>query len=85
MGDVPEAASDADSAPLAGSLTRGPHLAAVLEHGRAAGYGAAHLVPCGGVPLVLVAGERRPSAAAASPPPTARSLPLPLTEAPSAT
>jgi hypothetical protein len=51
-------AASADPAHVAGSLTRGPDFAAVLEHGRAVGYGAAHLVPCGGVPLVLVARER---------------------------
>ncbi|MFE4963522.1 hypothetical protein [Streptomyces sp. NPDC056660] len=47
-------AASADPAQLAGSLTKGPDFAAVLESGRPATFGALRLVPCRGVPLVLV-------------------------------
>ncbi|WP_089103886.1 cache domain-containing protein [Streptomyces hyaluromycini] len=51
-------AASADPAQLAGSLTRGPDFAAVLESGRPGTFGGVRLVPCRGVPLVLVvAGE----------------------------
>ncbi|MFE3169177.1 cache domain-containing protein [Streptomyces sp. NPDC059224] len=46
-------AASADPAHLAGSLTRGPDFAAVLENGHPALFGALRLVPCRGVPLVL--------------------------------
>jgi hypothetical protein len=54
-------AASADPAHLAGSLTRGPDFGAVLD-GTGAGahgepYDGARLVPCRGVPLVLVIGE----------------------------
>ncbi|MFF4018912.1 cache domain-containing protein [Streptomyces sp. NPDC001843] len=51
-------AASADPAHLAGSLTRGPDFTAVLERGRAQTYGATRLVPCRGVPLVLVVATR---------------------------
>ncbi|MHC3471447.1 cache domain-containing protein [Streptomyces sp. 7R007] len=47
-------AASADPAHLAGSLTKGPDFAAVLERGQPARFGGLRLVPCGGVPLVLV-------------------------------
>ncbi|MEU0600702.1 cache domain-containing protein [Streptomyces sp. NPDC006393] len=47
-------AASADPAHLAGSLTRGPGFAAVLERARPAARGAVRLVPCRHVPLVLV-------------------------------
>ncbi|MFJ8792553.1 cache domain-containing protein [Streptomyces sp. NPDC102462] len=47
-------AASADPAHLAGSLTRGPDFAAVLKRARAKRSGARRLVPCRGVPLVLV-------------------------------
>ncbi|MFI6252708.1 cache domain-containing protein [Streptomyces sp. NPDC051016] len=47
-------AASADPARLAGSLTKGPDFAAVLESGRAGVFDGARLVPCQGVPLVLV-------------------------------
>ncbi|MFI2641846.1 cache domain-containing protein [Streptomyces sp. NPDC018610] len=50
-------AASADPAHLAGSLTRGPDFAAVLEGAaRPAGSAPAALLPCAGVPLVLVRG-----------------------------
>jgi hypothetical protein len=50
-------AASADPAHLAGSLTRGPDFAAVLERGRPEGWRDLGLVPCDGVPLVLVVGR----------------------------
>ncbi|MBK3646750.1 cache domain-containing protein [Streptomyces sp. MBT33] len=47
-------AASADPAHLAGSLTKGPDFAAVLERRRPTTAGGTRLVPCGGVPLVLV-------------------------------
>ncbi|WP_217552174.1 cache domain-containing protein [Streptomyces sp. GbtcB6] len=47
-------AASADPAQLAGSLTKGPDFAAVLESGRPGTFGGLRLVPCRGVPLVLV-------------------------------
>ncbi|MFF3464526.1 cache domain-containing protein [Streptomyces sp. NPDC002619] len=47
-------AASADPAHLAGSLTKGPDFAAVLEHGRVDTFEGVRLVPCRGVPLVLV-------------------------------
>ncbi|MFC3574045.1 cache domain-containing protein [Streptomyces yaanensis] len=47
-------AASADPAHLAGSLTKGPDFAAVLERGRPDTWGNLRLVPCDGVPLVLV-------------------------------
>ncbi|MFF9281295.1 cache domain-containing protein [Streptomyces griseosporeus] len=49
-------AASADPAHLAGSLTRGADFAAVLERGRAVTGAGVRMVPCGGVPLVLVVG-----------------------------
>ncbi|MET8249108.1 cache domain-containing protein [Streptomyces sp. NPDC005202] len=51
-------AASADPAHLAGSLTRGPEFAAVLEQGRIGEFDGMRLVPCRGVPLVLVVAER---------------------------
>ncbi|MEU6576579.1 hypothetical protein [Streptomyces sp. NPDC046805] len=48
-------AASADPAHLAGSLTKGPDFAAVLERARAESFEGTRLVPCRGVPLVLVA------------------------------
>ncbi|MFK4145040.1 cache domain-containing protein [Streptomyces sp. NPDC004065] len=50
-------AASADPAHLAGSLTRGPDFAAVLDRAGVRTVGARRLVPCRGVPLVLVVGE----------------------------
>ncbi|WP_028798982.1 cache domain-containing protein [Streptomyces sp. 142MFCol3.1] len=47
-------AASADPDHLAGSLTRGPDFAAVLAAGRSAHFERLRLVPCDGVPLVLV-------------------------------
>lgn len=47
-------AASADPAHLAGSLTRGPDFAGVLAAARTTVHGAMRLVPCDGVPLVLV-------------------------------
>ncbi|SEE06821.1 cache domain-containing protein [Streptomyces sp. Ag109_O5-10] len=47
-------AASADPAQLAGSLDRGPDFGAVLESGRPGAFGGLRLVPCRGVPLVLV-------------------------------
>ncbi|MEU5086352.1 cache domain-containing protein [Streptomyces sp. NPDC021356] len=49
-------AASADPAHLAGSLTRGPDFAAVLKGARGVDDGGRRLVPCRGVPLVLVVG-----------------------------
>ncbi|MET8946469.1 cache domain-containing protein [Streptomyces sp. NPDC004542] len=51
-------AASADPAHLAGSLTKGPDFAAVLERARPRTVGGTRLVPCRGVPLVLVVGAR---------------------------
>lgn len=47
-------AASTDPAHLAGSLTRGPDFSAVLERGRPRTHDGNHLVPCRGVPLILV-------------------------------
>ncbi|MEU2426777.1 cache domain-containing protein [Streptomyces sp. NPDC007851] len=47
-------AASADPAHLAGSLTRGPDFAAVLESGSPGASTGLRLTPCRGVPLVLV-------------------------------
>ncbi|MFF7187847.1 cache domain-containing protein [Streptomyces sp. NPDC008222] len=47
-------AASADAAHLAGSLTKGPDFAAVLEGARPAVWRGLRLVPCDRVPLVLV-------------------------------
>ncbi|WEO93588.1 cache domain-containing protein [Streptomyces sp. FXJ1.172] len=47
-------AASADPAHLAGSLTKGPEFGALLTGGRPGTYDGMRLVPCGGVPLVLV-------------------------------
>jgi hypothetical protein len=47
-------AASADPAHLAGSLTRGPDFAAVLERGRPGRFRGLRLVPCRDIPLVLV-------------------------------
>jgi hypothetical protein len=47
-------AASADPAHLAGSLTRGPDFAAVLTEARSTRFEGMRLVPCDGVPLVLV-------------------------------
>ncbi|MEU6670350.1 hypothetical protein [Streptomyces sp. NPDC046727] len=47
-------AASADPAHLAGSLTRGPDFGEVLTAGRPGTYDGLRLVPCRGVPLVLV-------------------------------
>ncbi|MFE1291732.1 cache domain-containing protein [Streptomyces sp. NPDC058751] len=47
-------AASADPAHLAGSLTRGPDFAAVLAAARSTRHEDVRLVPCDGVPLVLV-------------------------------
>ncbi|GAB1332454.1 hypothetical protein ACE1SV_67930 [Streptomyces sennicomposti] len=51
-------AASADPAHLAGTLTRGPDFAAVLERARPAGPDPVpvRLLPCAGAPLVLVVG-----------------------------
>ncbi|MGW7255531.1 cache domain-containing protein [Streptomyces sp. NPDC054834] len=49
-------AASADPAHLAGSLTKGPDFAAVLGRARTQTLGGSRLVPCRGVPLVLVVG-----------------------------
>ncbi|MER6631510.1 cache domain-containing protein [Streptomyces sp. NPDC000987] len=54
-------AASADPAHLAGSLVRGPDFAAVLEHSRPARSAGLRLVPCRGVPLVLVTAAHRTS------------------------
>ncbi|GHF83880.1 hypothetical protein [Streptomyces thermodiastaticus] len=55
-------AASADPAHLTGSLTRGPGFAAVLRTARTATWAGLTLVPCAGVPLVLVLDERHPRA-----------------------
>ncbi|MFF4250189.1 cache domain-containing protein [Streptomyces sp. NPDC001663] len=50
--------ASADPAHLAGSLTKGPDFAAVLERGRPARYRGLRLVPCRDIPLVLVVSAR---------------------------
>ncbi|MEV7384506.1 cache domain-containing protein [Streptomyces sp. NPDC091215] len=52
-------AASADPAHLAGSLTRGPDFAGVLESGRPGVFDGTRLVPCRGVPLVLVVAPER--------------------------
>ncbi|MGW5126995.1 cache domain-containing protein [Streptomyces sp. NPDC004069] len=47
-------AASADPSHLAGSLTRGPDFSAVLEPGRSRTHAGRRLVPCRGVPLILV-------------------------------
>ncbi|MGW2463429.1 PDC sensor domain-containing protein [Streptomyces sp. NPDC001761] len=47
-------AASADPAHLAGSLTKGPDFGELLTAGRPGGYDGLRLVPCEGVPLVLV-------------------------------
>ncbi|MFF7355767.1 MULTISPECIES: PDC sensor domain-containing protein [Streptomyces] len=47
-------AASADPAHLAGSLTKGPDFGALLSAARPGVYGGMRLVPCRGVPLVLV-------------------------------
>lgn len=47
-------AASADPEHLAGSLTKGPDFAAVLTRARPTRFGGTRLVPCDGVPLVLV-------------------------------
>ncbi|MFI2205361.1 cache domain-containing protein [Streptomyces sp. NPDC020192] len=49
-------AASADPGHLAGSLTRGPDFGELLTAGRPAAHEGMRLVPCGGVPLVLVMG-----------------------------
>ncbi|MFE9998163.1 cache domain-containing protein [Streptomyces avermitilis] len=51
-------AASADPAHLAGSLTKGPDFAAVLAQARPEHFDGLHLMPCDGVPLVLVMAER---------------------------
>ncbi|KOG34988.1 cache domain-containing protein [Streptomyces wedmorensis] len=52
-------AASTDPAHLAGSLTKGPDFAAVLDGPQAEHHaGGLRLVPCGGVPLVLVTAAR---------------------------
>jgi len=51
-------AASADPAHLAGSLTKGPDFAAVLGTGRPANAAGMRLVPCDGIPLVLVMPQR---------------------------
>jgi hypothetical protein len=51
-------AASADPAHLAGSLTRGPDLAAVLEAARPETWRGLRLFPCEGVPLVVVVENR---------------------------
>ncbi|MFG2356285.1 cache domain-containing protein [Streptomyces sp. NPDC048521] len=46
--------ASADPAHLAGSLTKGPDFGALLTEGRSATHDGMRLVPCRGVPLVLV-------------------------------
>lgn len=57
-------AASADPAHLAGSLTKGPGFAAVPEEGGATRFHGTRLIPCRGVPLVLVisAADEAPSA-----------------------
>ncbi|MFJ9558486.1 cache domain-containing protein [Streptomyces fuscichromogenes] len=50
-------AASADPTQLAGSLTRGPDFAAVLESGRPATSDGLRLMPCRGVPLVLAVAD----------------------------
>ncbi|GAA3052469.1 cache domain-containing protein [Streptomyces glomeratus] len=50
-------AASADPAHLAGSLTKGPDFAAVLERARVEVWHGLRLVPCDGIPLVLVLGR----------------------------
>ncbi|MFF4501474.1 cache domain-containing protein [Streptomyces sp. NPDC001401] len=50
--------ASADPAHLAGSLTKGPDFAAVLERARPARYRGLRLVPCRDIPLVLVISPR---------------------------
>ncbi|MGW5281861.1 PDC sensor domain-containing protein [Streptomyces collinus] len=50
-------AASADPAHLAGSLTRGPDFGEVLAEGRPAVHDGVRLVPCHGIPLVLVLAE----------------------------
>ncbi|MFE9095737.1 cache domain-containing protein [Streptomyces sp. NPDC007264] len=47
-------AASADPGHLAGSLTKGPDFAAALEQGRPGTWRGLRLIPCDGVPLVLV-------------------------------
>jgi hypothetical protein len=47
-------AASADPAHLAGSLTKGPDFGAVLAGARTARHDGMRLIPCDGVPLVLV-------------------------------
>ncbi|ANP52584.1 hypothetical protein J2Z21_000079 [Streptomyces griseochromogenes] len=47
-------AASADPAHLAGSLTKGPDFGELLAEARPAAYGDLRLVPCHGIPLVLV-------------------------------
>ncbi|WP_237331156.1 cache domain-containing protein [Streptomyces mexicanus] len=55
-------AASADPAHLTGSLTRGTDFATVLAGARATARDGRTLVPCAGVPLVLVLDERQPAA-----------------------
>ncbi len=48
-------ATSADPAHLAGSLTKGPDFGAVLAGARTTRHDGMRLIPCAGVPLVLVA------------------------------
>jgi hypothetical protein len=50
--------ASADPAHLAGSLTKGPDFAAVLERARPGRFRGLRLVPCRGIPLVLVISPR---------------------------
>jgi hypothetical protein len=54
-------AASADPAHLTGSLTRGTDFATVLAKARATARDGRILVPCAGVPLVLVLDERHPA------------------------
>ncbi|MEU3346097.1 cache domain-containing protein [Streptomyces sp. NPDC006700] len=47
-------AASADPAHLAGSLTRGPDFSAALERGHPVTHAGKRLIPCRGVPLILV-------------------------------
>ena len=57
-------AASADPAHLAGSLTKGPDFAAVLERGGPSRFPGTRLIPCRGIPLVLLisAADEAPSA-----------------------
>ena len=50
--------ASADPAHLAGSLTKGPDFAAVLQRARPGRFRGLRLVPCGDIPLVLVISPR---------------------------